>query len=272
MRNLRLLSLMLTLGVGAVAVPLMTRRPRHDRRWAVDHERLPAIQIADSVARIEGVRRFHYRSADDFEAGWETRSYDLRRLTTVWFVLAPFSTGWRGPAHAFVSFGFDDSSFVAISIEARREAGEEYGIWRGLARNLELIYVIGDEADLVGRRAGFSETDVYLYPVRTSTERARALFVDMLERAERLRAAPEFYNTIGNSCTSNLVRHVNRVAPRRIPAGWKLLLPGYADEVARSLGLIDSTLSVAAARARFRINDHARGHLDDPRFSLRIRP
>jgi hypothetical protein len=271
MRNLRLVSLMLTLGAGAVGVPLLTRRPSHDRRWAADHERLPAIRIADSIVRIEGVRRFRYRSPDDFEPRWDSASYDLRRLTSVWFVLAPFSTGWRGPAHGFVSFGFTDSSFVAISVEARREAGEAYGIWRGLARNFELIYVIGDEADLIGRRAGFAEADVYLYPIRTSPARARALFVDMLERAERLRAAPEFYHTVGNSCTSNLLRHVNRVAPRQIPSGWKLLLPGYADEVARSLGLIDSSLSLEAARARFRINRLARGHLDDPRFSLRIR-
>jgi Domain of unknown function (DUF4105) len=160
---------------------------------------------------------------------------------------------------------------VSISIEARREVGEEYGLLQGIGRNFELIYVVGDERDVIGQRAGFGDFDVYLYPIRTTPERARAVFLDMIRRAEGLRTQPEFYHTLSNSCISNLVRHVNRVAPGRIPGGLKLLAPGYADEVARALGLIDSTLTVDAARARYRINDRARRYLGDADFSIRIR-
>jgi hypothetical protein len=149
--------------------------------------------------------------------------------------------------------------------------GEEYGLLKGLGRNFELIYVIGDERDLIGKRAAFGDFDVYLYPIRTSPERARAVFIEMLRRAERLRTRPEFYNTFGNNCTSNLVRHVNQVVPGRIEAGIKLLAPGYADEVARALGLIDSSMTLAEARARYRINDRARRYQDSADFSIRIR-
>ncbi len=44
----------------------------------------------------------------------------------------PFSRRWRGPAHAFVSFGFDDGQYLAISVEARREQGEQL---RGYSRD-----------------------------------------------------------------------------------------------------------------------------------------
>ena len=59
--------------------------------------------------------------------------------------------------------------------------------------------------------------------------------------------------------------------PGRVPAGWKTIVPGYSDEVAHRLGLIDTDLSVAQARARYRINDLARRFIDDSMFSLRIR-
>jgi len=255
-------------GFGAI---IGTRRPSATRGWAADHAEMPEIVFGDSIVRIANVRNFRYRTAEEFEPRYETRTVRLDGLESVWFVLTPFSTTWRGPAHSFVTFGFSDSTYLAISIEARREEGESYGVFEGLGRNYELIYVIGEEADLIGRRAALGEFDVYLYPVRTSPERARAVFVDMLRRADRLRAAPEFYHTITNSCTSNLVRHVNAIVPNRIPGGLKLIFPGYADEVARQLGLIDSTMSIEATRQRYRINDLARRAFGQPDFSHRIR-
>ena len=85
----------------------------------------------------------------------------------------------------------------------------------------------------------------------------------MVRRANALAARPEFYNTLTNSCTSNLVAHVNAIAPGRIPAGWRTLLPGYADEVALELGLIQGSASIDDARRRFRVNDRALRYADD---------
>jgi hypothetical protein len=95
--------------------------------------------------------------------------------------------------------------------------------------------------------------------------------VGMLERANALQERPEFYNSFWNNCTSNLVRHVNQVAPGRIPAGWKVLLPGYTDEVALALGLIDARNDLATARTRFRVNDRARTAMASDSFSVLIR-
>lgn len=256
------------IGFGAM---VMTRRPSNNRDWALDHARTPEIVFEDSLVRIANLRDFRYRSETDFTVRYITRTFNLNRLQSAWLVLTPFSTKFRGAAHSFVSFGFADSSFVSISIEARRERDEEYGLIRGLGRNYELIYVIGEERDLIGKRAVFGGFDVFLFPIRTTPERARAVLVEMLRRADRLGSRPEFYDTIRNSCTSNLVHHVNQVVPGRIPSGIKLLMPGYADEIARALGLIDSSLSLDSARARYRINDRARRYLDSTDFSLQIR-
>jgi hypothetical protein len=107
--------------------------------------------------------------------------------------------------------------------------------------------------------------------VRGTREAIRAMLVGMLERANALQERPEFYNSFWNNCTSNLVGHVNAVVPGRIPAGWKVALPGYTDEVALALGLIDAGTDVAAARARYRINDRARSAMASDSFSVLIR-
>ncbi len=255
-------------GFGAI---VFSRRPSNTRAWAPDQARLPEIVTDDSLVRIANFRSFGYRTESDFDPQYETRTYNLNRVESVWLVLTPFSRAWRGPAHSFVTFGFSDSTYLAISIEARREATESYGLLKGLGRNFELIYVIGAESDLIGKRAAFGDFDVYLYPITAAPSKIRAMLVDMLARAESLNARPEFYNTATNNCTSNLVRHVNQVSPGRIPTGIKLLVPGYADDVAQSFGLIDSTVPLAQSRAKYRINELARAAAGRPDFSRLIR-
>ena len=268
LRALLALAALLLVAGGLV---LAFRRPSADRQWATDQSVVPEATFDGSRVLIHGVRNFRWTSATTFTPAWEDRRYDLDSVATAWYILVPFSERWRGPAHAFVSFGFDDGRYLAVSVEARREAGEEYGVVAGLLREFELIYVIGDERDLIGRRAVYDGTDVFLYPIRGTREGIRAVLRGMLERADQLRLHPEFYNTLTNNCTLNLVRHVNALVPGLIPASWRIALPGYSDVVAHRLGLIDSTGTLPEVRARYRINARARAALDAPDFSARIR-
>lgn len=261
---------LLVVAAGAAALWFSTR-PRADRPWIVEQRVLPIAEIRGDTVRIRNVRNFEYTARQTFTPRYDDRTYDLRKLSSVWYVLTPFSKRWRGPAHSFVSFGFSDSQFVAISVEARREPGETYDAVKGLFRQFELMYVIGDERDLIGQRAAFDGDPVFLYPIRANPERIREMFLSMLARANALRAEPEFYNTVTNNCTSNVVGHVNQVAPRTVPAGIKTILPGYTDEVAYRLGLIDTDAALDETRARYLINDRARRFLRDPLFSIRIR-
>lgn len=266
----RILAAVAVVVATAVAV-WVSIRPRSDRTWIVEHAVLPEAVVEGPLVRVRNVRNFAYTARDRFTPGYEDRTYDLDKLVSVWYVLTPFSMDWRGPAHSFVSFGFADSQFVAISVEARREPGETYGALAGLFKRFELFYVVGDERDLVGRRAVFDEDRTYVYPIRAKPERMRAMFLAMLERANRLRARPEFYNSLTNNCTSNVIAHVNQIAPRTVPSGFKTILPGYTDEVAFQLGLIDTELDLEGARQKYLVNDRARKFLTDPAFSLRIR-
>jgi hypothetical protein len=268
------------LGAGALgaaatyAVVVLPRSASTDRDWTTDGARLARAHFAGSQVHVQNVRNFDYRSTDDFVERWEDRTYDLDRLQSVWFVVEPFSD-YRGPAHTFLSFGFgegDSAEYVGISVEIRKEKGEHYDPLKALLRNYELMYVVGDERDLVRLRSNFRKDSVFLYRANTTPERARALFVSMLERANALAEHPEFYNTLTSTCTTNIVSHVNTLAPGRVPKfSYKVLLPAFADELAYDLGLLDTSRGFEELRRKALINPVAEKAGDDPAFSRRIR-
>jgi hypothetical protein len=73
------------------------------------------------------------------------------------------------------------------------------------------------------------------------------------------------------SCTTNIVRHVNELVPGRVPFSYKVLLPGYSDELAYDLGLIDTRLPFPEAQRHFRIDEDAQGLAGREDFSKQIR-
>lgn len=264
----------LLLGVGGLVLAylglVLTISPSNQRDWSPDQARLATARIEGDRVWISNVRNAMYRQTDDYDVRWEERQVDLGRLQSVWFIVEPFA-GWRGPAHTFLSFGFDDGQYLAISVEVRKERGERFSALGGLLRQYELAYVIGDERDLIGLRANHRHDAVYLYPVRATAEARRALLLSMLQRANELAKQPEFYNTLTNTCASNIVDHIESIAPGRIPFSYKTLLPAYADELAYDLGLIDTTLPRERFQQAFWINDLAERYADRADFSSGIR-
>lgn len=254
-----------------ILIRLIFISPSNSRGWKPEHAVMPSAEFNGNAVHVQNIRNFSYQSADEFTPDYYDGTFDLNKIESVWFVLSPFVPGWRGPAHSFLSFGFSDSQFVCISVEARKEQGESYSILKGLVNSYELIYVIGDERDLIGLRAVYWDDPVYVFPIKTGKDRIRALFVDMLERANKLKQAPEFYNTLTSSCTTNLYEHADKLNPNKWSFSWKLILPGYADELIYDKGILDTELSLEESRKRFRVNDLAKQLIMSSNFSLGIR-
>ena len=265
-------SSLIIVGVLVIAwlVLVLMVRPSNERDWEHDQERLATAEIDGDRVTVRNIRNFTYRSTSDYDPAWYDRTFDLGQLDRAWFVVEPFGS-FEGAAHTFVTFGFADRDYLAISIEIRKERGEEFSALAGLARQYEIMYVIGDERDLIGLRANHRQDEVFLYPVKATREQIRAMFIGMLQRANELAGSPEFYNTLTNTCTTNLVRHVNDITPGRIPPSPAILFPGYSDRLAFDLGLIDTDLPFERIRERYRINDLAMEHAGAPDFSRRIR-
>ncbi len=266
-----LLLLALAASVAGVAVWQAGESPSHERDWVPEQAVLPRVTLRGDTAIVAGLRAFRHTSDSTFDARRETQTYSLRTVESVWYVLSPFNPDWRGPAHSFLSFGFADGRYLAVSVEARREAGEAYSTVKGALRQYELIVVLGDERDLVGLRAVTWDDPVYLYPGRATPAQARQILEALLRRAAAVEARPEFYHTLTNNCTTNLLDAINAARDEPISAGPRVLLPGYSDALAHELGLLDTDLPLDEARQRYRINERAQAAAGAEDFSAAIR-
>jgi hypothetical protein len=191
-------------------------------------------------------------------------------LKTVDFLRVPFP---ETPelAHTMLSFGFDDTDYLAVSVEIRKEQGEAYNPLLAMFNKYELTYVLGDERDLIGLRTNHRLNDVYLYETRAAPAQVRKLFEGVLARVNKLHDEPEFYNTITNNCTTNIVRHVNELAPGRVKYDYRVLLPGLSDRLAYDAGLLKSALPFEETRRAARITDLAYKAREADDFSVQIR-
>jgi hypothetical protein len=255
--------------VGVLAILYLGRTPSNDRDWSNDQDLLPYASFNDNTVDVFNIRNFTYTATDVYEIQYYDKTYDIDELSSVDYIVEPFSG--IGAAHTFVSFGFENGDYVALSVEIRKEIGETFSPLKGILRNYELMYVIADERDVIKLRTNYRKDDVYLYPVETSKENMKKMFIDMLTRANKLKDEPEFYNTLTNTCTTNIASHINNISPSRIPWDIRLLLPKNSDELAYELGLISNDVPLTELRKKHKINALAEIYSDDPDFSHLIR-
>jgi hypothetical protein len=243
-------------------------KPSNERDWSLDQDRLasaviPTGESGENKVFVKNIRNFNYRSTIDYDREYYDREFDLDNLNRVWYLVSPFS-GIPGSAHTFLSFEFEDSDgkkdFLSVSVEIRKEKEEAFHPIKGLFNQYEVMYVLGDENDLVKLRTNHRKDLVYAYPAKASPEKARALLLDILRRTNELAENPEFYNTITNTCTTNIADHINTVTPKTIPfLSWRIMFPANSDQLAYDLGLLDvpEGLSIEELRQKYLLNEKA---------------
>jgi hypothetical protein len=251
-----------------VLVWFISIRPSHDRPWRREVTVMPRAIIDGDRVRLTGVRNFEYRSRNDFTEKYEEREVLISHLTSIDFFVSYWKIGPVG--HTFLSFNFDNAPPVCISIETRPEVGEGFAPIASMFKQFELIYVVGDEHDLVGVRVNHRGEETFMYPIRTSPEAAQRLFRVYLDRINELADRPEFYHLLSNSCTINIVRYAN-VAGRVGRFETDQILNGFIDRYLYRSGRIDTTLPFEELRRRSHINEAVRDAADAPDFSERIR-
>jgi hypothetical protein len=243
-------------------------RPSNERDWQPDVATLAFADIRGDQVTVHNVRNAEYRTETDYTVRLEDRTLDLSRLRS----LDIFLIYWGSPliAHTIMSWGFEGDRYLAISIETRKEKGEEYSALRGFFRQYELVFVVADERDVVRLRTNYRGEDVYVYRLDAPPEGARLLLLRYLEAVNRLRERPEWYNALTENCTTAIQRLAGPYE-RRSWWSWKLFVNGYLDELAYDIGAIDRSLPFSVLKARSRVNERAKAAGNDPRFSARIR-
>ncbi|WP_244470722.1 DUF4105 domain-containing protein [Microvirga massiliensis] len=246
----------------------ITIQPSHDRPWRPEVAVMPRAVIDGDSVHLTGVRNFDYRSLDDFTVRYEEREVQLSHLTGLDFYVSYWAEGLVG--HTFLSFLFDNAPPLSISIETRPEIGEGFDPLASLFKQFELIYVVGDERDIVRVRTNYRHEAVYLYRLNTRPEDARRLLLIYLARINELADRPEFYHLLSNSCTINIVRYAN-AAGRQGRFDIRHLFNGLVDSYLYHSGRVNTTLPFEELRRRSLINEAAQAADGAPDFSQRIR-
>ncbi len=241
---------------------------RNDRPWLRDVARSPVAALDGDRLTIENVRDFHYRADGDYDERWETRTFDLSKLQGADLFLSYWGSPWI--AHTIASFEFEGAPPLAISIETRKEKGEEYSAVLGFFRQYELYYVVADERDVIGVRTNHRGEDTYLYRVAMPLPRARALLLDYASDMNRLAAEPRWYNAATTNCTTVIRQRVQHVGASN-PWDWRMLVNGRLDELMYERGTIDRSRPFPEIRAASAISGRAQAAGSAPDFSIRIR-
>jgi hypothetical protein len=246
----------------------LSLRPSNNRDWLPDLAVTASADINGNNVTLHNIRNCNYRSETDFDVRYYDKAYDLDKLRTADL----YMVYWGSPhmAHTMVSFGFEGGDYVCFSIETRKEKGEGYSAVKGLFRQFELIYVVGDERDLVRLRTNYRPgEDAYLYRIRASPEKVRTFFLGYLRRVNSLHQRPEWYSALTHNCTTSIRNQ--RAAADRAPWDWRMLANGHGDKLLYERGAIVTNLPFAELKQRSLINERAKAADQAPDFSQQIR-
>lgn len=223
-----------------------TIAPSNDRIWSPEMARNLTYQRDGDIITISNVRNFYWTSISEAQENWETRSYDLTRVTGI----DVYSLYWMGPAigHTYFSFTFEGGEALSFSVEIRKELGEPYSPVAGFFKGFELAVLAGDERDFVGWRIYADGEDIQMFRTNATPAEARALLLALLDKANALAAQPEFYNTLTANCTT-AVWSLTSALGAGLPLDSRVILSGYLPDYLYAQGRLDSSRPLTELRA-----------------------
>lgn len=237
----------------AVAVWWVRRAPHPDRDYVVDLEQTASLIPEGSELRTSGLRDFRYSSEGKREARWSGRTYDLNELQSVDLIFWD-PQSWDSESRIFTSFVFAGSPPLTVRAEPGVEKDESAFWLRKWFNQYEVVYLWGEERDLVGGAAA-QGGELRLYRTRLTSTESRQLLLDMVEESKSLTDAPEFYHPLRDGAGS-VKRHAAGVTGSALPwwqnpaSATSLLKSGLAEGWLLSTGEGDAGKAAASIRAR----------------------
>lgn len=234
----------------AFAFQVYVAKPRLDKNWVEHLAVMPTIDMRLDSFALAPATDWSYdekgpttKNTVSFEANYA----DLR---DVWFVVEP-QPGGNYAAHTLLLFEFAGDRMIGVTVEARREEGEEYDAFQGLFNKFELAYIWSTSKELLARRAVYLAKEVYVYPLQLTEEQKVNFLKALLAKTIEVSTVPRFYNTAVSNCTNELAK----VA--RIPWHYSFILTGYSPQYLYKLKYIPGP-DFATARSNARMDAEIR--------------
>lgn len=233
----------------------------------VEHEayQRPAKLIDDSKG-VFSVSNIRWDIAPDPKSAtkkalhtWEDATIDPDKVVTAFYLVKPFAPKFIA-AHTLLAFSFEpggvvsktgrETSDIVLTIEAFKKIGQTYGLLKTMKKEFDIVWIlttIKNYAELNVNYNESSDSEIMVYPLKLNREQTRALLVETIKQACVNRQG-EYYHTIRNNCTNNLIILMNRVLPKdqqiklwRIPGmiyNHKATMPISVVKMLKKKGLI----------------------------------
>ncbi len=155
---------------------------------------------------------------------WETVTIKPDLVSKGYFVLKPFAPKFIA-AHSLFVFTFKpggmvsktgkESKAIALTIEAYKKVGQTYGLIKTMKKVFDIVWNLTtwDNYMTLTTKFNTGDTELFVYPMTLNREQTKALLMETLKQACVNRQG-EYYHTIHNNCTNNLVILANRVLPK----------------------------------------------------------
>lgn len=215
---------------------------RLQRNWYPYLANTTRVELQGDRFTVAPVTDWSYQASGPTTQNYVSASYNISDVQAVWFVIEP-DPNLSFAAHTFMLFEFPGDRLLGLTIEARREANEDYSAVAGAFNQFELSYLWGTAHDLLTRRAVMLQHRVEIFPVSIPRDQMQTMLRNVLERTQSLEYTPRYYNTLFSNCTNELAKAAGfNWAPA-------FILTGESDEYLFNRHLLDAP-SLTTARQR----------------------
>lgn len=201
--------------------------------WQTGYNTLAQIDVRDDNLHFHNIRNIDY---SDKSENYYDDIFDIDKLTNMYLISVPF--GFKGClSHLMLEFEFIDRC-VYLSVEARRQPGEWFSVFKWLFRHFGLIYVWGSYGDLVGLRKDVRQVSVYRHKLNIDKNEMKFGLKYFIGRTNKLIDNPEYYNSITKNCTTELFKALQNKKNIKIRSNYSVVLSWYIEKYLFSLWVI----------------------------------
>jgi hypothetical protein len=254
---------------------ILLRVPSLNRTWDADVRLLAGVEEReDGRIRLTDIRDWRYGIEEVRDSTtWFAADFDPDHIVDLW-MYEQILDGRGRIAHTFLVFEFaeggvgaaldlppgagssqlreattlpgpgPETRYLGISVETRREVGEEYGIIAGMLRTFEVTHIWATERDLVRRRVEYLDYPMTRYRLVVDPEIRARIFTKLARETAELAVTPRWYHTALNNCTSSLIKYVNESQPGSIPLHYSYMFTGHTDDYLARLGYLERESAV----------------------------
>lgn len=212
--------------------------------------RARVLSDEDARMQVENVR-WHKNKPGEFD--WTTAAVRPSFIKDIYLIKQPFPPEALA-AHSLLLFTFERGGLtdaggkeaygLVLSIEAHLKQGQAYDPLAGMKNSFNIIWTLSTWEDYSRRSVQVMNKRLIPYKLASFSAPQKSWLVRETLRQTGVNRDGEFYNTVTNNCTNNLLILMNRALPesRRIPmwdvpysvynisATMPVFVPGYLQD------------------------------------------